>query len=396
MSTGSTLTAGTGKNSLGFVIIGRNEGERLKRCLESIQGEGPIVYVDSGSNDGSAVVARSLGAYVVNLDMGIPFTAARARNVGFEKLIDLQSGLKYVHFIDGDCEIVGGWIQHAIGILEQRHEVAAISGRVREKSPHASIYNRLADLEWERLTGDVESCMGCAIMRISSYQHVGGFNSEVGAGEVHELCARLRGKEYKIVQVPDTMAMHDMAMLQFAQWWNRTARSGYASWDVYERTGLESAKADLDSSRLWGIGWPMLLIVLGMGAFFVPWWISAPAIFAALMIGPIQAIRIALMLQERGMAFVDAWAYGALALMGNFAALRGQWLYMVDRENKQASRLMETKGRFQSTATSTEPDLIMPAPKKDVIEQAGLAKAMPGPQTADLWTGGRKQAGLSS
>ena len=48
---------------IGVVVIGRNEGERLKRCLNSIQSQhsGPVVYVDSGSTDGSADYARSVG-----------------------------------------------------------------------------------------------------------------------------------------------------------------------------------------------------------------------------------------------------------------------------------------------------------------------------------------------
>ena len=59
-------------------------GLRLKRCLASLATGGPVVYVDSGSTDGSdAVRARESGADVIELDMSIPFTAARARNAGF-------------------------------------------------------------------------------------------------------------------------------------------------------------------------------------------------------------------------------------------------------------------------------------------------------------------------
>ena len=45
-----------------------------------------VVYVDSGSSDGSVGLARSMGAEVVELDLSLPFTAARARNAGFERL----------------------------------------------------------------------------------------------------------------------------------------------------------------------------------------------------------------------------------------------------------------------------------------------------------------------
>jgi len=46
------------KQDVAIVAIGRNEGERLKRCLRSVVGKArTVVYVDSGSADGSAEFA---------------------------------------------------------------------------------------------------------------------------------------------------------------------------------------------------------------------------------------------------------------------------------------------------------------------------------------------------
>ena len=90
---------------LGVVVIGRNEGERLLRCLRSVAGRaGAVVYVDSGSTDGSVEAARALGAEVVLLDPAVPFTAARARNAGLERLVELRPVVERVQFVDGDCE----------------------------------------------------------------------------------------------------------------------------------------------------------------------------------------------------------------------------------------------------------------------------------------------------
>ena len=73
--------------NFGVVVIGRNEGERLRSCLLSVaHGEVPIVYVDSGSSDDSINVAYALQAMVVELDLDRPFTAARARNAGLKRL----------------------------------------------------------------------------------------------------------------------------------------------------------------------------------------------------------------------------------------------------------------------------------------------------------------------
>lgn len=69
-------------SDLGIVIIGRNEGERLVRCLASVHGQARVVYVDSGSTDESVAKARAAGADVVSLDLTIPFTAAEQEAAG--------------------------------------------------------------------------------------------------------------------------------------------------------------------------------------------------------------------------------------------------------------------------------------------------------------------------
>ena len=109
---------------VGVVAIGRNEGERLKRCLTAAVAQaGHVVYVDSGSTDGSVAFAQSLGVEVVVLevDSAKPFTAARARNAGFHRLIEIAPDLAFVQFVDGDCELVEGYIaQGARRIRGQR------------------------------------------------------------------------------------------------------------------------------------------------------------------------------------------------------------------------------------------------------------------------------------
>ena len=134
---------------VGAVAIGRNEGERLRRCLESLRHvASTIVYVDSGSLDASVALAAGLGAVVVELDGSLPFTAARARNAGLAKLRELEPGAEFVQFIDGDCELAPGWVASALAKLRSASGVAVVCGRRRERHPEASIYNRLCDIEW--------------------------------------------------------------------------------------------------------------------------------------------------------------------------------------------------------------------------------------------------------
>lgn len=207
------------------VVIGRNEGTRLRGCLESLQGQvARIVYVDSGSTDGSVEMARARGVEVVTLDMGQPFTAARARNAG---LAQLRQGEQpdFVQFVDGDCEVRADWIGTAHGFLRDHPQVAVVCGRRRERFPEASIYNAHCDREWSTPIGEARSCGGDALMRGAALDQVGGYDPRLIAGEEPEMCVRLRAKGWKIWRLEAEMTWHDAAMTRFGQFWKRARRA---------------------------------------------------------------------------------------------------------------------------------------------------------------------------
>ncbi len=128
------------------------------------------IYVDSGSTDGSAEWARNYGADVVELDMAIPFTAARARNAGLQRMRDMAPTLSFVQFIDGDCELDAGWPREALNFLESHPDVAAVAGRLRERHPERSVYNWLCEREWDGPTGELRACGGIAMMRAAAHR----------------------------------------------------------------------------------------------------------------------------------------------------------------------------------------------------------------------------------
>jgi len=106
-------------HQIGVIAIGRNEGKRLIDCLTSVRSAtADIVYVDSGSTDGSVAAAEAIGACVVKLDLTRPFTAARARNEGFEALKALRPSVRFIQFIDGDCTLAQPWIERALALCK--------------------------------------------------------------------------------------------------------------------------------------------------------------------------------------------------------------------------------------------------------------------------------------
>ena len=122
-------------DSVGVVVIGRNEGERLKRCLGSIreQHTGPVIYVDSGSTDGSVAFAKSIDVKVVDLDISTPFTMARGRNAGLVRLVKNYPECEFVQFIDGDCEMAAGWLQQGVEFLQANRNYAGVCGNRSER-----------------------------------------------------------------------------------------------------------------------------------------------------------------------------------------------------------------------------------------------------------------------
>lgn len=172
---------------VGVVAIGRNEGDRLVRCLISTKVcARDIVYVDSNSTDGSIEAAERMGAYVLKLDLSRPFTAARARNEGYSALKSLNSDIRFVQFIDGDCTLATGWLETARTFLEGRKDIAVVCGRRRERQPDASIYNYLCDLEWDTPVGEAPGCGGDALVRVEAFEAVEGFRPYLIAGEEPE------------------------------------------------------------------------------------------------------------------------------------------------------------------------------------------------------------------
>jgi GT2 family glycosyltransferase len=271
----------------GIVAIGRNEGERLKRCLRSLPNSSTVVYVDSGSTDGSEIWARDFGAEVVQLDLSIPFTAARARNAGFRRLVQLLPTICYVQFIDGDCEMHIDWLKTVVAFLQDHADVAAAFGRRRERNPDRSIYNKLCNWEWDGPIGEARACGGDVMIRVAPLRAAGGYCEALIAGEEPELCVRLRAAGWRIWRLDAEMTLHDAAITRFGQWWRRNVRSGYA---FAEGAHLHGAPPEChwvrESRRAWIWGVALPIVCMSMSLVFMPWGWASWGIY------PLQMLRL--------------------------------------------------------------------------------------------------------
>ncbi len=323
---------------VGFVIIGRNEGERLRACLTSLKKlTSKIVYVDSGSADNSCALAASMGVDVHPLDKSKPFSAARARNEGFALITAKHPALDFVHFLDGDTLLIDAWLPAAIDALHNDPKSAVVSGRRRERFPEKSIFNRLCNIEWNKPVGKVWNFEGDALFRPHAFTQAGGFNASLIAGEEPEFCSRLRAKGWDILRIKDDMTWHDANMLHTSQWWKRESRAAYAyaeSIAIYGSAyGLKRSLGIL----FWAAFLPLATLTLAWPTKGISFAVAA-CLYAILVFRAYRGMR------PRADSAWHGFEYSLFCALGKFPMLQGTLQYWKRRLTGKQGQLIEYKG----------------------------------------------------
>ncbi|GGY40325.1 glycosyltransferase [Parvularcula lutaonensis] len=321
-------------DDLGIVVIGRNEGERLKTCFGSLPNGVPVVYVDSGSTDGSPEWAEAQGAEVVRLSTDRPFSAARARNEGSERLVQLHPDTSYVQFIDGDCELLDGWLETGLAALRANEKLAAVAGLRRERYPGKSWYNELCAYEWDTPIGRADAIGGDAIYRVEALTKAGLFDPMMMAGEEPELCLRLRRLGYEIERLDADMTLHDAAIESFGAWWKRAVRSGYAYTLGMLKHGRDGYNVrEVIRALVWGGLYPLLVfLTLVFGPRVVA--------FGLIAFGILKWWRVT---RRVGARYRNPGKYAAFMMLTNVAEVRGIIRALVETA-KGERRIVEYKG----------------------------------------------------
>jgi GT2 family glycosyltransferase len=308
---------------VGIVVIGRNEGDRLKTCLKAaVATRLPIVYVDSASTDGSLETARGFGVDVVALDASTRLGPSRARNTGATRLLALDRTVRFIQFVDGDCELADGWISNGMRRLIAAPDVAVVCGLLRERFPTASIYNKLCDIEWDAPIGEAPHCGGNCMIRADVFLHVGGFDPEVVAGEEPELCLRLRKRGWRVLRTDDPMATHDAAMTRMRQWWKRAIRCGHAYAQGASMHGSSPQRHWVrETRRAWALGFFLPLLA------FATAWHSHGLSLLLLLLYPAQFFWVYRRARKRPLSPTYAAAYALSAVASKFGEVYGIWKF---------------------------------------------------------------------
>ncbi|PIE16386.1 MAG: glycosyl transferase [Rhodobacterales bacterium] len=320
------------ESDLAIVFIGRNEGARLQRCLASLQGVAArLVYVDSGSSDDSLTHARAAGAKVVELSTDRPFTAARARNAGFEAL---ENPPEFVQFIDGDCAVQPGWLKAGRAALKADPALGIVTGWRSEMHRDRSVYNALCDFEWHRPAGEILACGGDMMLRSRAFTQTGGFNETVIAAEDDEFCTRIRKAGWTIRRLPLNMTLHDAAMTRFGEWWRRAVRSGHG----FAQVGAlhpEYFRPERKRVLVFGAILPLLAL---LSALFFPYGLLVVA--AAYLLSYIRTVQG---LKRENLPGKEALHHGLFLLLSKFPNLVGMAIFYWRRLRGHKMNIIEYK-----------------------------------------------------
>ncbi len=332
----------TAAPSISVVVIGRNEGQRLARCLESVRRtpglkNTELIYVDSNSKDGSPELAASYGAQVIVLNAQRT-TAALGRNAGWR-----AAKGEFILFLDGDTILHPDFANAALAPMLEDPSVVAVWGHRREIHPEASIYNRILDLDWVYAPGIAEFCGGDVLMRRSALEEAGGYDAELIAGEEPELCRRMRARGHRILHIDHPMTGHDLQITRFSQYWKHAARAGHAFAEI-------SARFRASDDKFWDAERKRNLI---RGGFWMSSFVLAATISALrLTILPLLIWLALLLVMSVRSAWKSRWKsqhLPALLLYGIHSHLQqipicvGQITYSLDQRRGNRRTLIEYK-----------------------------------------------------
>ena len=325
------------------VVIGRNEGLRLTRCLDSIReirmpdGTIELIYVDSASTDNSVEQAKSFGAQVIIVDPRRP-CAAIGRNAGWR-----AARGSIVLFLDGDTVLAPDFVPCGLRELDADPRIGVVFGYRRELYPDISIYNRVLDLDWIVRPGEAEFCGGDALIRREVLEAVGGYNERLIAGEEPELCSRIRATGHKILCLDRKMVSHDLAITHFSQYWRRAVRTGHAYAEVSGKAKPDQLPDWHRQTRLNRLkGAFMLALLVGCTIMTICIRSTMPVLGALAIVAGLS-LRTATRTRWKRADYPTRLLHGVHSHLVHIPTLLGQIQYLKNRMTGRMAHLMEYK-----------------------------------------------------
>lgn len=317
---------------IAVIIIGRNEGERLEEAFLSVKKMNvKMIYVDSASTDGSIDIAKAHQVPFIELTQDRPLNAARSRNAGFDWVLENYPDIQFIHLLDGDCTLDPNWLSAAISELNENENIAAVTGRLREKEYEKSIYARLCDMGWYIRPGEIFTAGGVATIKAFIFNEIGGFNDSLIAGEELEFYSRIREKGYKLRCLEQEIGKHDSNISSYHEWWTRTVRTGFS---YASAAKWKKQKKERVSLIFWGGILPLMIVT----SFFFSTLLGGLFI----LLYPIQVIRTFMKLRTPYNA-ASRFLFAFFCVLDKFPAFLGFLKYHYAKMTGRKQQIIEYK-----------------------------------------------------
>ena len=214
---------------LSVIIKAYNEEENIARAItSSLQAvapyQGEVILADGASTDRTVEIASRCPITIVVLR----HPERRCCGVGPQLGFPHTDG-EYVYMLDGDMELDASFVAKAIAYLDENPDVAGVGGAVLEtRAPNSEFRSRINRLN--RLSDKVADmfCLnGGGLYRRAALMDVGYMSDQnLHGSEEYDLGARLRGKGWRIVRLPDHAADHFAHQLKTLPLLWRRVRNG--------------------------------------------------------------------------------------------------------------------------------------------------------------------------
>ena len=173
------------------------------RAVSKVGGE--VVLADSCSTDTTVELAMKYPVRIVQLANASERCCGVGPQLGYQ-----HSNGEFIYIIDGDMQLLDGFLEEALDILAQRPDVAGVGGRVVELNTESLEYvSREQRAAAHRHAGSVDRLDGGGLYRRSAIEAAGYFSDRnLHSYEEYDLGVRLRSLGWKLWRLPHGAVNH--------------------------------------------------------------------------------------------------------------------------------------------------------------------------------------------
>jgi len=315
----------TNKCQLSIVIKALNEERRIAAAIESalkavVPFDGEVILADSCSSDLTIEIAKRYPICIVQL------VNSRERCCGVGPQLGFQhSAGEYVYILDGDMEVLPGFMEKAVSFLSNHPNFGGVGGLVKEMNTDSLEYvSRIERASDHMRGGEVDRLDMGGLYRRRAIEEVGYFsNRNLHSYEEYDLGVRLRAAGWKLQRLDIESVRHyghdeDPYKLLLRRW--RTAYIcglGELFRGAVGKAHFGLITKELRELKIYGatmLIWLILIVLFFMKMSLV----MKILIFMLLLIGPVLLMGLRKNSMSKAIYSVVSWHLNAAGFVRGF------------------------------------------------------------------------------